>query len=56
MCGLVFKIYLNSMLSALAINIAVNSCIDLLVVRPVGFFILSVPLRFNLRIQIHIQH
>ena len=38
------------------VNIVVNSVLDLIVVRSIGFLILAFPLKFNTMVQIHIDH
>ena len=56
LCGSIYQNYINSFLELFAITFIVNSVADLIVVRPIGFLIISLPLIFNLRIQHYIQN
>ena len=55
LAGLTFKNYMNSVLTPFVITFAINAGLDLTIIRPVIFLLLSLPLTANLRIQIHIN-
>lgn len=50
-CGNIYGNYLNSYLTAFALTFLINSVLDLVVVRPIAFLIISAPLKFHLRTQ-----
>lgn len=47
--GVTFKNYSNMFLSEFLINFAVNGVVDLIVFRPIGFILLSIPFCLNSR-------
>ena len=56
LCSLVYKNYFNEFLSTFALSLLVNGLLDLIIVRPLCFLIVSYPLTCNLRVLNLIQN
>lgn len=50
-CGSVFQNYMNSELMLFALTFIINVGLDLVLVKPIGFLIASLGLKFHMRTQ-----